>query len=204
MIMEKKYLIGILFLVILVSVFVLYKAWEEFEEQEDLRNAEEEKAFLLASKTNEVKILEKLMEIYSFEGNCKEQELINNLNFLNTFSIVTGISVQIPKNASEAGEVISKAEKCVPELEKKTEKKSESIYLVSYTAVFSENCSLPEKEMKLIIETDLEKEKAEVIEGKLDPKDGQALGNNLYLLDSFGECKKEVVFKIAVDTDLIE
>ena len=201
---EKKLILIFLALVMAVSAFVLFQEFEKWQEQEELLNAEEiEKAELLAGKTTEVKIIEKLSEIYSQEKVCSSKEFIDKLNFVNTFSFVTGISVQVPSNETQAKEVIKEAGNCVPEISKEIEKKQESVYWVSYTSLFPENCSLPEKEMKLVVEADIQNLTTKVIEGELDENTKNLLGNNLYLLDSFGNCSKEVVYRISLDSGIL-
>ncbi|MBU2100581.1 hypothetical protein KKB11_05100, partial [Candidatus Micrarchaeota archaeon] len=162
-----------------------------------------EKAELLAKKITEVKIIEKLSEIYLQEKICFPQELNEKLNFINTFSLVTGIRVKAPSDPAESEKIIEEANNCIPKINKQTEKKEEKIYLVSYTAVFPENCSLPEKEIKTVIEADTKKLTAKVIEGKLDENTRNVLGNNLHLLDSLGNCQKEVVYQILIESGIL-
>jgi len=186
---KKNYILILffLFLVIIISAFVLSQEFEKWQVQEELLNAEnEKKAELLAKKTTEVKIIEKLSEIYAEEKVCSSSELIDQLNFVNTFSFATGISVQVPSSETEAKKVIEEANNCIPEISKKVEQIPHGYYLVYYTSVFSEECSLTEKEMQLIIKTDPKELTAEVIEGELDEQTKNVLGNNLFLLDSFG------------------
>jgi len=204
---QKNHVLIFLFLAIVISIFVLFQNFNDFDklkEQEILFNAEEaQKAELLAEKTTEVKIIEKLSEIYSEDKVCSSQEFIDRLNFVNTFSFATGISVEVPPNQIQAKEVINEAGNCIPEINKSTEKKQDSIYLVSYISLFPENCSLPEKEMKLIIEANVKNLTTKIIEGELDKNTKGVLGNNLYLLDSFGNCPKEVVYRISIDSGIL-